>query len=94
MKMDDYLKMLGMSKKEFKEQNLIKSAEKRVNDGIVYSKLLKHLKIEVSTEEIEKEYKKIAALNKMTIDEIKKEISSGSLEDNLGFDKLVAKLRK
>jgi len=94
MKMGDYLKMLGMTEKEFKEKNLVQSSTKRLKDGMVYSKLIKHFEIKLSDAEIEKEYKKIAELNNVVIEKIKEEISIDSLKDNLIFEKLINKLKK
>ncbi len=94
MKVEDYLKMLGMPKKEFKQKNLKEASRKRVKEGLVYSKLISDFKIKVTKEELENEYMKLAILNKTTVEDIKKEVSNNSLEQNIIFEKLINKLKK
>jgi|GEM_PF-2199191 len=94
MKMDDYLKMLKLSKEEFKEQNLKTSSMKRIRDGLIYSKLVDELDIKVSEEDVEKEFKNIAEKNNTNIEEVKKQVNNVSLENNIVYQKLIEKISK
>lgn len=92
MKMPDYLKMLKLSEKEFKEQNLTESSKKRIRDGLVYQQLIDDLDVKAEEADIEAEYAKIAKVSKANIEDIKKQVQSGTIESSIIFKKLVTAL--
>ncbi len=94
MKMPDYLKMLKLSEKEFKEQNLTESSKLRIRDGLIYQQLIDDLAIKIENDDLEKEYSKLAKDAKVSIEEIKKQVQKQSIEANVLFKKLVEKLSK
>ena len=89
MKIDQYLKVMKMDEKEFKEKTLVKSSTKRIRDGLIYNKLIEELAIKVTESDLEKEYAKISIESKKTVEEVKKSIAENSIESNIVFNKLV-----
>lgn len=95
MKIEDYFKMLNTNEKKFKDETLQKQAEKRVKDGLIYSRLVEDNDIkDITEEEFEDEYKKIAELQKLSIDEIRERIPKEKLRDSLIFLKLIELLKE
>ncbi len=94
MKMPDYLKMLKLSEKEFKEQNLTESSKKRIRDGLIYQQLIEDLGIKAEEADMEAEYAKIAKDSKANIEDVKKQVQAASIESNIVFRKLVEALIK
>lgn len=72
--LDQYLKFAKQTRDEFKE-TLKADAEKKVKLTLVLEEIAKVEKVEVSDEEVEEEYKKMAELYGMTVEEIKKYIT-------------------
>ncbi len=89
MTTDKYLEMLGMSEEEFKEKNLKEASEKRVIDGLVYHQLIEELGIKAEEADIEAEYAKIAKDSKATVEQVKEQVQTASIEANVVFRKLV-----
>ncbi len=94
MKLDDYLKMLKISKEEFIEKNVTPQATKRIMAGLIYSQLIKDLAINVTDEDVKNEIEKIAKENNLSIEEIKKQIPEQNVKSGLTFNKLIEKIKK
>ncbi|BDV02281.1 MAG: trigger factor [Candidatus Hepatoplasma vulgare] len=95
VKVEDYFKMLQTDEKKFKKENLSSAAEKNVKDGLIYARLVEENNIkEISEEEFEKEYSRLAALQQMKIEDVKKQITLERLNDSLIFLKLVDLLKE
>lgn len=94
MKMPDYLKMLKLSEKEFKEQNLTESSKIRIRDGLIYQQLIDELGIKAEEADLNAEYEKIAKDSKASVEDVKKQIQPQSVESNIVFSKLVKALIK
>lgn len=95
VKMEDYFKMLKTDEKKFKKENLSKAAEKTVKNGLIYSRLVEENKVsEISKEEFEKEYQRLAEIQQLDVEEVKRQISIERINASLIFLKLVNLLKE
>ncbi len=94
MSMDQYLKMMNMDEKQFKESTLVESSKKRIKDGLIYQQLIEDLSISIEESEIESEYSNIAKNSKTSVEEVKKQVQKASVESNIVFIKLIEALKK
>ncbi len=93
MKMPDYLKMMNMNEKEFKEKNLTESSKKRIQDSLIYQQLIEDLSIKAEESDIESEYNRIAKNSKQDIKQVKENVQKSSIEANVLFNKLIDTLK-
>ena len=84
--LDQYLKFAKQTRDEFKE-TLKADAEKKVKLTLVLEEIAKVEKVEVSDEEVEEEYKKMAELYGMTVEEIKKYITAEQTRHDVSLRK-------
>ena len=86
MKLEDYLKMLGMDEAKFLE-TLRPEAESRVRNDLLLEKVAEVEGLEVSDEEVEEEFKKMAESYKMEIEDVKKYLSAEDVRTNVLYNK-------
>jgi len=86
MKLDLYLKYTGMTMESFRE-GFKEQAEKQVKSRLALEAVVKAEAIEVSDKELEAEYKKLADMYQMEVDQIKPYIPA----DELKMDTAVGK---
>lgn len=89
IKMKDYFEILKTDEKNFKENNLKISIKNKIENSLIYSKLLTDLKIEISEDELEKEYNTISEDQKIAIEETKKQIPEETIRNSLIYQKLI-----
>ena len=86
MTLDQYLKFAKQTRDEFKE-TLKADAEKKVKLTLVLEEIAKVEKVEVSDDEVEEEYKKMAELYGMDVEEIKKYITAEQTRHDVSLRK-------
>lgn len=84
--LDQYLKFAKQTRDEFKE-TLKADAEKKVKLTLVLEEIAKVEKVEVSDDEVEEEYKKMAELYGMDVEEIKKYITAEQTRHDVSLRK-------
>ncbi len=90
---ENYLKYMGMTVEQYREQTK-PDAEKQVKIRLALEKIVELEGIEVSDEDVEKEYNKFASQYQMELDQIKKIISAEDLKKDLAIDKAVDFVRE
>ena len=70
MNLDQYLQMIGKTKKEFRDENK-EQAEKQVKTSLVLEAIMKDAKIEVTEEEIDEKIKEMAEIYGQKEEEVK-----------------------
>lgn len=90
---ENYLKYMGMTVEQYREQTK-PDAEKQVKIRLALEKIVELEGIEVSDEDVEKEYDKFASQYQMELDQIKKIISAEDLKKDIAIDKAVDFVRK
>lgn len=70
MKMEDYAKMMGGDLSGLR-QNMRPMAETTVKSNVLLSQVIEEEKIDVTDEEVEEEYKKVAEQYQMELDKVK-----------------------
>lgn len=70
MNLDQYLQMIGKTKKEFRDENK-EQAEKQVKTSLVLEAIMKDAKIEVTEEEIDEKIKEMAEMYGQKEEEVK-----------------------
>lgn len=90
---ENYLKYMGMTVEQYREQTK-PDAEKQVKIRLALEKIVELEGIEVSDEDVEKEYDKFASQYQMELDQIKKIISAEDLKKDMAIDKAVDFVRK
>ena len=86
MDFDTYLKMMGMSE-EMLRVELRPTAEKEIKADLAYEYIAKTEKFEVTDEDVEGEYKRLADQYGMEIESIRKAVSADSVKTGLVIDK-------
>ncbi|MBQ4426751.1 MAG: trigger factor [Oscillospiraceae bacterium] len=86
MDFDTYLKMMGMSE-EMLRVELRPTAEKEIKADLAYEYIAKIEKFEVTDEDVEGEYKRLADQYGMDIESIRKAVSADSVKTGLVIDK-------
>lgn len=89
MKLKDYFEILKTDENSFKENNLKLNIKNKIENSLIYSKLLEDLKIKISKDELEKEYNKISEDQKVKIEEAKKQIPEETIRNSLIYQKLI-----
>lgn len=88
LSMDIYLQYMGIAKEQYLEDAKVQ-AEKQVKTRLALEKIVEVEKIEVTDEDIDKEYQKYAEMYKMEVEELKKFIPADGLKDDLAIGKAV-----
>ena len=86
MDFDTYLKMMGMSE-EMLRVELRPTAEKEIKADLAYEYIAKTENFEVTDEDVEGEYKRLADQYGMEIESIRKAVSADSVKTGLVIDK-------
>ena len=90
--LNDYLKYTGMTLDQFKA-GFRKPAEIQVKLRLALEKIAELENIEVSDEDIEKEYEKFASQYQMELDQIKSIIPADGLKKDMAIDKAIELVR-
>lgn len=88
LSMDIYLQYMGISRQQYEKDARVQ-AEKQVKTRLALEKIVELEKIEVTEEDLDKEYAKYAEMYKMEAQELKKLISAEGLKDDLAIGKAV-----
>ena len=86
MRMEDYAKMLGMDMNAMRA-SMRPMAETQVKDDVVLGAIVKAENIEVSDEEVEAEYQKLADQYKMELDKVKAAVSVNDMKTDMLYKK-------
>ncbi len=86
MNFETYLQYMGMSVEDYREQQK-EDAEKAVKLRLALEKIVELENLEVTDEELDKEYEKLASQYQMEVDKIKAIISVDSLKKDLSVQK-------
>ena len=86
MSLDAYLQYMGMKLEDYREQQR-EEAEKAVKLRLALEKIVELEAIEVTDDDLEKEYEKMAAQYQMEVDKIKAIVSADSLKKDLSVQK-------
>ena len=86
---DQYCKMMNMSEEKFLADGR-EPAEKQVKLDLAMAEIMKVENIEVSDEEVEAEYQKLAEQYKMELDMLKKYLDTNSVREQLLREKTIA----
>ncbi|BDV03355.1 MAG: trigger factor [Candidatus Hepatoplasma scabrum] len=89
MQVKDYFAMLGTDEDNFKKTNLKSNVKNKIENSLIYSKLLKDFKIEISKDDLEKEYNKISKDQNIKVEDVKKEIPEETIRNSLVYQKLI-----
>ncbi len=92
MDLQTYMKYTGMDQGAI-EATYKPQAEKRVKIRLVLEAIGRQEKIEVSDEDVEKEYEKLADAYKATVDEVKNYISNDALSQDIKVEKAMQLVR-
>lgn len=92
MNLTDYFKMLDTNENNFKEENLKPNIKTKIENSLIYSKLLDDFKIDVSQNELNQEYNKISKDQSVKIEDVKKQIPEETIRSSLIYQKLINKL--
>ena len=88
MNLDTYMKYTGMELTSFR-QTFEEQAEKRVQIRLALEKIVELENIEVSGEDVEAEYKKLADMYQMEADQVKQFVSAEELSKDIAVNKAV-----
>ena len=89
---ENYLKYMGMTVEQYREKAK-PDAEKQVKIRLALEKIAELENIEVSDEDIEKEYEKFASQYQMELDQIKRIIPADGLKKDMAIDKAIEFVR-
>ncbi len=92
LNIDDYLKMQGMEMESFRKL-FTEQSEKQVRTRLALEEVAKAEKLEVSEEDLDKEFATIAEMYKMDVEEVKKAIPADGLKTDLVVGKAVEFVR-
>lgn len=88
MNLDTYMKYTGMELASFR-QTFEEQAKKRVQIRLALEKIVELESVEVSDEDIEAEYKKLADMYQMEADQVKQFVSAEELSKDIAVNKAV-----
>lgn len=86
MNFETYIQYMGMTVEQYKEQ-MKPSAEKQVKLRLALEKVVELEAIEVSDEDLEKEYEKFAEQYQMEVEQIKKILPADGMKKDMAVDK-------
>ena len=93
MKLEDYLKIMGQTRDQFRE-SLRETADKKVRIRLILDAIGEDMKVEVTDDEIEAEYKGMSEKYKMEVERIKELISADMLSEDVRMQKTLDILKK
>ncbi|MBQ6655201.1 MAG: trigger factor [Erysipelotrichaceae bacterium] len=93
MRLEDYLKIIGQSRDQFRE-SLREVADKKVRIRLILDAIGEDMKVKVTDEEIEAEYKGMSEKYKMEVEKIKELISADMLSEDVRMQKTLDTLKK
>ncbi len=88
MNLDTYLKYTGMELASFR-QTFEEQAKKRVQIRLALEKIVSLENIEATEEDVEAEYKKLADMYQMEVDQVKQFVSASELSKDIAVNKAV-----
>ena len=88
MNLDTYMKYTGMELASFR-QTFEEQAKKRVQIRLALEKIVELESIEVSDEDIETEYKKLADMYQMEAEQVKQFVAAEELSKDIAVNKAV-----
>ena len=88
MTMEDYAKMMGGAMSALRD-SMRPMAETTVRSNVLLSAIIEAENIEVSDEEVEDEYAKVAEQYQMEIEKVKEAVSAASVKNDLASRKAV-----
>ncbi len=92
-KLENYLQVMGQTKEQFR-QSLREVAEKKVRIRLILEAIGEEMKVEVTEEDIEAEYKGMSEKYKMEVEKIKELISAEMLSEDIKNQKTLDTLKK
>jgi trigger factor len=92
-KLENYLQVMGQTKEQFR-QSLREVAEKKVRIRLILEAIGEDMKVEVTEEDIEAEYKGMSEKYKMEVEKIKELISAEMLSEDIKNQKTLEILKK
>ena len=92
-KLENYLQVMGQTKEQFR-QSLREVAEKKVRIRLILEAIGEDMKVEVTEEDIEAEYKGMSEKYKMEVEKIKELISAEMLSEDIKNQKTLETLKK
>ena len=92
-KLENYLQVMGQTKEQFR-QSLREVAEKKVRIRLILEAIGEDMKVEVTKEDIEAEYKGMSEKYKMEVEKIKELISAEMLSEDIKNQKTLETLKK
>ena len=93
LQLDQFLKITGQTRDQFK-QTMKDDAEKRVKINLALEEIAKLENVQVSEEDINKEYDNMANMYGMKVEEIKMYVPEENIKDDLRLTKALDLLRK
>ena len=91
--LEQFLQMTGQSMETFRD-GLKEDAEKRIKVNLALSEIAKLENIEVSDDEVNDEYQKMADTYSMSVDDIKLYVSDADIKSDLKIQKTLDSLKK
>lgn len=88
LSMDVYLQYMGIPREQYEKDARVQ-AEKQVKSRLALEKIVELEKIEVTEDDINKEYEKLADMYKMEAEQLKGMISAEGLKDDLAIGKAI-----
>ena len=93
LQLEQFLKMMGQTKDEFKA-SMKDDATKRVKINLALEEIAKLENVEVSDEDISKEYDKMAEMYGLKVEEIKQYVPEENVKEDLKLNKTLDLLKK
>lgn len=93
MSPEDYMKRGGLDEKQFRE-NFRETAEKQVKFRLALEKIAEIEGFEVSKEEIDEEYKKLAEIYRMSVGKVRGNITDDAVVEDVKTEKALALIKE
>ncbi len=93
MNLKTYLQYLGQNMEQFRS-NFMEAAQKQVKQRLAMETIAAQENFEIAEEALEEEYKKIAEMYKMEVEQVKKFIDAASLKKDMAVNKALDLLKE
>ena len=93
MNLKTYLQYLGQDMEQFRS-NFMEAAQKQVKQRLAMETIAAQENFEIAEEALEEEYKKIAEMYKMEVEQVKKFIDAASLKNDMAVNKALDLLKE
>lgn len=93
LQLDQFLKMMGQTKEEFKA-SMKDDATKRVKINLALEEIAKLENVQISDEDVSKEFDKIAEMYGMKVEDIKQYVPEENVKEDLKLNKTLELLKK